>query len=419
MDVVARVLAGVGAILLLRALAVKDFAYVVLFLAVGQFIGTAATGGVRMRHLRMEAERVSRGTSDPAAFTTALAGGTLVIVAIAVVGLPLAAIAGLGDSLDQLALFVGLVAGFAAGQAASELVIFHLQAHLKFVAAGAVGVARAALLATISLGATIGALRSGVATAAALTIAALGVAVAGAWRPSAAAVKNSRRRLERRLGFGAESGWLTIYYVASAGFANTEIFVVAAILDKVDVATFGAAQRYYAVVLGAGPALLAVLRVRTSQRDIVDSPVAQRALLTTWAKRTALPVGVGVAAVGLAAPYLIPLVDGGRYPQSIPVFQILLVAAFFLYVTIPASNLLMAQRRYRTLALVLGAGVTATTTGDLIGGALFGVVGVAVTATVVTSLISLEIARLALARAPETRPPIHESRPIAQRATQA
>jgi O-antigen/teichoic acid export membrane protein len=413
LDVVARVLAGASAILLLRALSVEDFAFVVLFLAVGQFVGTAATGGVRMRHLRTEAERVSRGLEEPSSFTTALVGGTVVIAALAALAFPAALLAGVAGSTSDVAVFMALAAAYAVGQAASELVIFHLQAHLAFFKAGMVGVIRSALLLAVAIAAIAGLLSSGVATAAALTCAVLALAIVAVWpvltggpsRPALTGVRSAGGWLERRLGLGSESGWLTVYYVASAGFANVEIFVIAAILDKIDVASYGAAQRYYAIVLGAAPALVAVFRVRTSQHDVVDSPEVQREMLLNWIRRTAAPVGAALLATALAAPYLIPVIDGGRYPQSITVFQVLLIAAFVIYVTMPGSNLLMSQRRFRALALVLGAGVIGTLLGNVVAGALFGVVGVAVAACSVNSAITLYIARLALRRDAGSGPP--------------
>src|SRR5262249_6057662 len=125
--------------------------------------------------------------------------------------------------------------------------------------------------------------------------------------------------LEPRLGFGAESGWLTVYNLVSAGFTTVDVFIVAAILSRTDVASFGASQRYLAIALGAAPALLAVFRVRTVQTDVLDSGEAQRRLMLDWARRVAPVIGAGVVLGVLAAPALVPVVDGGRYPDSVPI----------------------------------------------------------------------------------------------------
>ena len=79
LDVVARGMSAVTLILLLRTLAVSDFAFIVLLLNVGQFLGSAATGGIRLRYTRLEAERVSRGHEEPSAFHATLLSGSATV----------------------------------------------------------------------------------------------------------------------------------------------------------------------------------------------------------------------------------------------------------------------------------------------------------------------------------------------------
>ncbi|HEU5142017.1 MAG TPA: hypothetical protein VFU04_02555, partial [Solirubrobacterales bacterium] len=71
LNVLARGLSAIATVLLVRSLSVDSFAYVVLFLNVGQFAGSALTGGIRERYMRVEAERVSRGSSEQTGFALA------------------------------------------------------------------------------------------------------------------------------------------------------------------------------------------------------------------------------------------------------------------------------------------------------------------------------------------------------------
>jgi O-antigen/teichoic acid export membrane protein len=381
LDVVGRVLNALTTILLLRTLPVSDFAFIVLFLALGLFLGTAAGGGMRLRYVREEAERVSRGLHEPGSFATALAGGTLVICGITAVGFAGATVIGLSGGTPNLAIFAVLVAGFAVGDAATQLVTNHYQAHLAFVKAGLVGVVRGLVLLPTGLAATAGLLRSGIATATAMTIAMLAFGIVVAW-PLAA--PGSRRILKSRFGLGSESGWLTVFHLAGSGLSYVDVFVIAAILNPVDVATFGAAQRYYNLVLGGVHPIMAVLRVRTSQRDLVQSLQAQREMMVSWVRRAAIPVAALLAAAAALAPYLIPLIDRGRYPLSIPLFQLMLVGAFATYLSLPGENLLMSQRRYRTLALTIVIAFVGKVGSDLIAGSLFGIIALAIATTTVT-----------------------------------
>jgi O-antigen/teichoic acid export membrane protein len=397
LDAIGRVLNAVTAIILLRFLEAPDFAFIVLFMAAGLFLGTAASGGVRLRYVREEAERISRGLDAAPSFLGALAGGSLLICAITALAFVGGAVAGVGIPTAELWLFLLLVTGFAVGQAATELASAHHQAHLAFVRAGMINVIRGVALLPVALAVGVGLLDSGAAAAGAMSGAmlALGLAVAA---PLAVARHRSSRSADDRFGLSAESRWLTVFNLAFTAYWYMDVYVIAAILDPIDVATFGAAQRYWNVLLAAVPPVLAVLRVRTSQRDIVDSSEAQREMLISWGRRLALPVAVMLALAAAVAPFLIPLIDDGRYPQSIPVFQAMLVGAFAIYVTMPSENILMSQRRFRTLALTAVGGLGAKALADVLGGTLFGVVGVAVATTVATVLTAVAFSAFALQR---------------------
>jgi O-antigen/teichoic acid export membrane protein len=281
------------------------------------------------------------------------------------------------------------------GQAAVDLSAYHYQAHLAFVKGGIVNLARSVGLLAAAVTAVILLAWSGEAIALALAIASVTVGTI-----AAAKIISSTRGQSRisgaRLGIGPESVWLTLYSLVATGFATVDVFIVAIILSTNEVATFGAAQRYYAIALGAAPALAVVLRVRTAQQDILDSVDAQVATLRQWMKRVSVPTLALMLLLGLASRPVIPLVDQGRYPTSIPVFQILLIGVFAYYLTLPAVNLLMAQGRYRILAIVFSAAFVINAVGDLLVGPTTGVIGVAVIATVVLAGLSCLVAWLAL-----------------------
>ncbi len=349
-----------------------------------------------MRYLRTEAERVSRHEVRQMSYGSTVAGGLLLICGVGAMGLLASTILGIGSPAERL-IFIGLCVAFSSGQAVLELGTAHYQANLEFTRGGLVSIARSlTLLVAVCLAALLLS-ASGEGTAF-LAMLLGGVAAATVTLVIArhSKVKARRHRLTfAELGFNAETGWLTVYSLVAAGFATIDVFIVAIILDRYDVAAFGAAQRYYAVALGAAPALEAVLRVRTSQRDIIDSDEAQLRALSAWLKRATIPVILLGGCMALLSPLVIPLIDHGRYPVSIPVFQILLVGALAYYLAMPGLNLLMAQHRHRTLAFIFGAAFAINTVGDLLFGRAIGLVGIALVAT--SSLVALSIVELLLA----------------------
>ena len=143
---------------------------------------------------------------------------------------------------------------------------------------------------------------------------------------------------------GPRGRWLTLYYASAAGFAYVDLLVAGALLDEREIATLGVSLRYLSLILGAMPALGAILRVRTSQMDVVDSPERQREMLAGWLRRCWRPC-VAIFAAGLAlAPLAIPLIDGGRYPDSRLVTQVLLATALAAYLTAPAVSICSSPR---------------------------------------------------------------------------
>lgn len=363
--------------LFIRALGVTSFAYLVLFLTVGQFAGGALTGGIRTRYLRAEAERVSRSEQQATGFAVALLTG---LVLIAAVGALVYVGASLVNGADRE--FVLLATLFTAGHASIELAMYHHQAHLHFTRGGAIGVARSLAILAVAIAATAGALGSGPAVAAAAAAAVATVAaIACAPLVRQTIAVPARAALGGHLG--SEATWLTLYYLASASFAYANIFVVASLLDDEAVASYGAASRYLSIVLGPVPALLAVIRVRTSQHDVVDSAAVQKDMLMSWIKRTIGPAAGIVAIAALAAPFVIPVLNKGNYPDTIPIFQLLMLPALVIYTTMPGASMLMAQRRYRTLAIVCAIALAFEIGAAAVAAELSGVVAVAATAAVV------------------------------------
>ncbi|MBS1863404.1 MAG: hypothetical protein JSS68_17030 [Actinobacteria bacterium] len=353
LDLLGRGFSALATVFFIRALGTSSFAYLVLFLNIGQFAGAALTGGIRMRYMRTEAERVSRGDEEATGFGLAIAASLLLVLAIgtlAIAGVAIAGGAGVGSSL----LFVALTAAYTAGYAVVELGVYHHQAHLSFARAGWIGVGRGGALIVVGIAALAGFVDAGAVTAAAVAGATClvgAIVCVPLLRSGAGSLFGAGVSRE----FGRESGWLTLYYLASAGFAYADIFIVAGFLNDDAVASYGAALRYIAIVMGPLPSLLAVMRVRTSQSDLIDSAAAQVHMLRNWMRQSILPVSALIGIAAVAAPFAIPLVDGGRYPDSVPIFEFMLVPALINYATLPSSGLLMSQKRYPLLAAIYTA----------------------------------------------------------------
>ena len=317
------------------------------------------------------------------------------MVAAGILGLAGATALGLGKDEGERLAFVGLTTGFTLATAAVEMAIFHHQAQLSFVRAGILEVVRSGLILLMACGAIVGLFETGAAVALAFDVS-VGLMALVVTLPVAFSTMGAVRGQDGRFGFGRETVMLTVYSVSSAGWAYLDVFLVAALLNDVAVASYGAAIRYISVVMGPVPALIAVFRVRTSQRDMVDSDSARSRLLSRWVRQTALPAVLLTGLAAIAAIWAIPLVDGGRYPLSVPIFQILLVVTFVQYLLLPAPGLLIAQKRYKTLAWVNASALVVNVAVAVALAPLMGVVGVALAGTICGSLQAGTVAFLAV-----------------------
>jgi O-antigen/teichoic acid export membrane protein len=419
-DVLTRFLSAVTVVVLIRGLTVSAYAYTTLFLTLAQFAGAAAGGGVRTRYLREEAESVSRGRADnhDRLFLISLVKATLLTAAVAVCVLPVMGTLHLGSRFGASPGLVLYAAALAAAYGATELAIAHHQARRRFAVAGMLNLIRAGamLIAAVLITLTHQSVRLlsacfvasmvlvGLATAAPIARNALG---RGVLRP-------------RALRFNREETWLSLYFLAAAGFAYVDVLVASALLDQKQVATLGASLRYLAVALAAAPSLAAILRVRTAQADMIDSPDAQRVMILRWMRAAAVPVAASTALMAALALWFIPIIDAGRYPGSIPAFQIFLITVASGYLSAPAASVLMAQRRYPALARIFFAGLFVNLIGDVLVAPRFGVIGIAVVSSSVYVALDLTMTVDALRTAAGldwARPRVSLRRMVARRRT--
>jgi O-antigen/teichoic acid export membrane protein len=397
LDLVTSAVGAATVVLLIRGISVANYAYTTLFLTFAQFAGTAASGGIRTRYLREEAERVSRSEQVElkGAFVAALIKGSLLIVVFGVCAAPIAHAIGFGSKLGGSTRLIAYATALAIAFGAIELATAHYQARRRFSTAGALRVLRAVAMVGAALVITL--TKPGVL---AISLWFVGSVTAVALLTAGRVARTSFLRPAELPGLfrvKREELWLSFYYFAAGGFAYVDVMVAGALLSKHQVATLGASLRYLAVILGAIPALGAVLRVRASQADLVDSPAGQRAMVVGWARRTVLPTGLLVGLAILVAPLAIPQIDGGRYPGSIHALQIYLITAFIAYVTAPVPSMLLAQRRYPQLASVYGIGLLLNLVGDIVVARRFGVTGIAVVSSAIYVAIDVSLLSLSLA----------------------
>ena len=168
------------------------------------------------------------------------------------------------------------------------------------------------------------------------------------------------------------------YFFLMAFLLQVEVFVLKTLGKSIDVATFGAATRY-ALVLS-----LALNAVNTVLFPLLQQVRTAEEIRGVYRRHTQMLLAfvpiVGLAA--MAAPWVLPWIDQGKYPIAVPTFQILCVANVALFAFSPYVNLLLRFNDFRFLlglivaAVLLDTGLNAALVPSL------GAIGAAVALTV-------------------------------------
>lgn len=143
--------------------------------------------------------------------------------------------------------------------------------------------------------------------------------------------------------------YVFFYTAILALYGQAEIFILDHFAQDEVVASFGAAMRYYGLVVAVLTSMNSVYLSATARLSGIEEFAA---ILSKHYKILAVLIP-GLIVMAATAQWWIPLLDGGRYPGSIPVFQILAASAALSFVFNPHVNVLMKLGDYRWIFLCI------------------------------------------------------------------
>lgn len=113
------------------------------------------------------------------------------------------------------------------------------------------------------------------------------------------------------------------YIVLQSVIAQLDILILTRVSTSEQLATYGSSLRYYGVLV------LALTSVQTVMFPRMREAIGNVALREIFRQYNRLIVLFVLAAIvcAVAARWVIPLIDGGRYPSAVPAFQILCLSA--------------------------------------------------------------------------------------------
>lgn len=148
-------------------------------------------------------------------------------------------------------------------------------------------------------------------------------------------------------------GWLFAYFALVGLLSQMDVFLLSALAPPGQVAAYGAAFRFYSLLSLALASVHAVL-LPTLQK--ADGPAEQDAILRRqW--RMLFVFAPLVLAGAWASGWIIPWLDGGRYPDAVPAFRLLAVSAVVSFAFSPHAHVLLRLEDFRFLCLLAVAAV--------------------------------------------------------------
>jgi O-antigen/teichoic acid export membrane protein len=339
LDGIAKALAAGTTLLLIHLLSVPDYAAITVAQAVVTIVAQTTAGSVNLIYVlssqSADALHAERGAllGLQACVALTLCGALLVLLGV-----------GLGVSLAAMSLSAAFVS--------SDFVRTEFQRRLAFRHYAYVELARSAMFALLLLAIIVFG-RDFLGAGSALALQATAI-----WFVSlpllirmdlARGISSAKRGLMLAGAFvGPHYRDLLGYLLAIAVFGQLGIFVLKMLGDVTSLATYGSAFRYYSfllIALGAAQAVLlpTISRVKRKQ-ELFDIYRKQKTLVGLF-----IPP---VFAVSCLAPWFMPLVDSGRYPDAVPTFWILAASSVISFAASPYVFVVMRFARFRYLLLL-------------------------------------------------------------------
>jgi O-antigen/teichoic acid export membrane protein len=184
-----------------------------------------------------------------------------------------------------------------------------------------------------------------------------------------------------------EYRYLFAYFFILGIFTQADIFMLSIVGDANMLATYGSAFRYYSILsLALGSVhvvLLPMIQKAANDRDLF--------MLFARHKKMILIFIPAVLVAGWVAHWLIPFVDGGKYPDAVLSFRILCVSAIISFAFSPHVNLVMRFERFRFLFLLICIALALNVAINLVLIPEFGAVGVAFATLVSAAAVTMPI----------------------------
>lgn len=146
----------------------------------------------------------------------------------------------------------------------------------------------------------------------------------------------------------SETKFLPFYFLILNILLTVDVFMLRLLSGSEDIAEFGAALRYYGILQMILIAMHKVLLPTISSMDEMQKILSllkenQKLIIRFFC---ALPVLL------VSAYFIIPFLDGGKYPESKTIFIILALSAYLSLLFSPYANLMIKLKGYKLMSII-------------------------------------------------------------------
>ncbi len=177
------------------------------------------------------------------------------------------------------------------------------------------------------------------------------------------------------------------YFALIAVFSQVEVFMLKMFGKVEEVAIYGAAFRYYAILTVGLGSLHTVLAPMIQE---IKTQEEFKKLMHDYRRLAYVLIGMVVLAM-LISGWAIPIIDNGKYPQSVLIFRILACVSVISLLYSPFVHILIRLEKFDFLIKLISATLIADIFGNLVLIHFFGPVGAAISMLVCSSLCNFSI----------------------------
>lgn len=177
-----------------------------------------------------------------------------------------------------------------------------------------------------------------------------------------------------RFLFQKEQVYLFTYAALMAVLLQIDVLALKTWSTDYNVSAYSSALKYYNMMLLLLNTVNSVLLPKISAEE------SYKEINRMYKQQDILSFGLlaGVIIAIFVAPIILPIIDGGKYPEAIGVFRILCVSAVLSFWGSPYNNLLIKEKKYFSICIRFIVGIVVAITGNYILIPKFGVNGTAI-----------------------------------------